>query len=201
MIHDDSASPVFAAGNESVFEDYSSVDESVHWANFLLLHQFNTDDAVKGFLLILYKLLDRVENNKNALLIAGEPKSGKTWFVKKVSSYMVTHGVQKNLSKNMNFPFQDCVRRRLIIWDEPRCERSQCEDLKLLFGGTDMSVSTKHQADALRQRTPVILMSNDGAFIPDEEAFRSHVWIFVSRKYNMWEKAPKHLHPKALYKL
>nr|QQO81449.1 putative NS1 protein [Soybean thrips denso-like virus 2] len=97
------------------FRYYAPIGTSAEWAEKLLLFQCETPDGVKHFLRTLYKLLDRRENKRNAMLLAGAANSGKTWFVRMISGAMITVGIQKNLSKATGFPFQDCIRRRLII--------------------------------------------------------------------------------------
>jgi len=202
MLTDPLACPVFGAQNGDVSLYYASVPESTDVLNRFLLFQFDNDEnKVKQFLDDVLCLLDKRHPKRNCMLISGPPHSGKTYVERVIKACMITHGVQKNLDRYSQFPFQNCVHRRLIVWDEPSCERSKLEDLKLLLGGVEMSVAIKHQQDAVLTRTPVLITTNSNEFLPDHEVFNSRIWRYKWKSASMLKDAPHHLHPMCLFKL
>lgn len=61
----------------------------------------------------------------------------------------------------------DAVNRRILVWNEPMCESSEFEDVKLLFGGDTMKVKVNYLGDAVVDRTPVIVLTNSDVFPRD----------------------------------
>jgi len=103
----------------------------------------------------------------------------KIFFFDCVIHFCVNFGIITNWNRHNQFPLQDCPNRRVIIWNEPNFEDGVEENLKLLFGGDQCGARIKYEGDAVIQRTPVIILSNNDCF-PRNHAFRTrmikHSW-------------------------
>lgn len=77
----------------------------------------------------------------------------------------------------------ECVDKRIILWNDPVMEPGAADTLKCILGGDTCNAKIKYQGDAVINRTPVIMLSNNDIF-PKDEAFQSRMF-----KYN-WRPAP-----------
>lgn len=87
----------------------------------------------------------------------------------------------------------ECVNRRIILWNEPHCETSAFETIKMLFGGDTLNVKVKFQDDAIVNRTPCIVLSNNDIF-PKDTAFRTRMFSYVWRPCESLKMCKKKLY-------
>ena len=154
---------------------YLSVEDSLNWVEKLLIHQY--DDGVKDFLIRLLNITEKRLNKKNTLFIKGKPNCGKTWFVNMIAAFYLNVGNVKNFVRGQNFPFNDCVNRRILIWNEPSIMLSAFDTLKQLTEGDHISVAVKYHGDTVLHRTPLIFTSNKQIFNPDQVMWNSRIYF------------------------
>lgn len=121
--------------------------------------------------------MDKKIPKKNSIFILSDPNAGKNFFFDAVVHYCINYGQMGNFNRYCQFPLQECVDRRIILWNEPVMEACASETLKCIFGGDTCNAKVKYQGDAVIMRTPVIILSNNDVF-PKNEAFRSRMFQF-----------------------
>lgn len=161
---------------------YLSTQESFEWVDKLLIHQYG--DSVKDFLTRLINVTEKQLPKRNTMFIKGKPNCGKTWFVNMLAAFYLNVGNVKNFVRGQNFPFNDCVNRRILIWNEPSIMLSAFDTLKQLTEGDHISVAVKYQGDTVLHRTPLIFTSNKQIFNPTQEMWTSRIY------FEEWKIAP-----------
>lgn len=181
-------------------DHYLGRRESKDLLERLLLHQCHGyhDDMVY-MLRVFYDILERNLPKMNTIFISGQPNSGKTFFVNCVSAYYLNIGVVTNFVRGNNFPLNDCVARRILIWNEPSCMPSAWEDVKLLTGGDPCPVSVKYQGHSVILKTPLIVTSNNDSFFPRTEAYTSRIYSRVWQPAYFLKDVKQQLSPWAYY--
>ena len=150
---------------------YYSVTDSINVIRDFLNFQFNEDrEHISKFLQDCINILDKKLPKMNCLEIISPPSSGKNFFFDFLAGFYLNVGTIGNFNRFSNFPFQDCVNRRLLIWNEPNVESSAFDTCKMLFGGDPLPAKIKFCGDATIPRTPVIVLSNKTVF-PNDQAF------------------------------
>lgn len=193
--------PYFNCGVKDINDYYYNLEHSVNIANELLLFQFNNEHInVKSFLTNLYNLLEKNVPKKNCMFILSPPNAGKNYFFDAVLHYFLNFGQIGNFNKYNNFPLMECVNRRVILWNEPHCETSSFETIKMLFGGDTLNVKVKFLDDAIVNRTPVIVLSNNDIF-PKDTAFRTRMYFYMWKSCASLKRCKKKLLPLILPKL
>ncbi|UGV24202.1 MAG: putative nonstructural protein [SAfia-400D ambidensovirus] len=191
----------FNCGVRDVNDYYYTTDQSLRIATDLLLFQFNNNlDRVQQFLKDLFNLLDRITPKKNCMFILSPPNAGKNYFFDAVIHFFLNFGQIGNFNRYNNFPLMECVNRRIILWNEPHCETSAFETIKMLFGGDTLNVKVKFQDDAIVNRTPCIVLSNNDIF-PKDTAFRTRMYNYVWRSCDALKRCKKKLYPLCIPKL
>lgn len=71
--------------------------------------------------------------------------------------FCIHFGQVGNFTKFDYFPLQECVNKRILLWNEPQIAADQFDNVKMLFGDDAMNVRVKYQQDAIVLRTPVIV--------------------------------------------
>lgn len=94
----------------------------------------------------------------------------------------------------------DAVNRRICVWNEPMCESSSFEDVKLLFGGDTMKVKVKYQGDAVVDRTPIIILTNNDIF-PKDNTFQCRMYKYQWKPFEDLKYVKKKLHPMGFHEL
>jgi hypothetical protein len=59
-----------------------------------------------------------------------------------------------------SFPFNNCVNKRIIFWEEPYITSDNVEDVKCLLSGTKFSTDIKYQSAVEIEKTPVFVTAN-----------------------------------------
>lgn len=128
------------------------------------------------------------------------PTEERIFFFDCIIHYFLNFGLIGNFNRYQNFPLQEAVHKRILLWNEPQAEASAFETLKTLLGGDQTIVRVKFQSDQTVNRTPVIILSNNNIF-PSDAAFTNRMYTYV------WDTAPhlarysKKPHPIATYYL
>lgn len=194
MLND--GTPVFAAtdGNlDSVY--YSRTDSFTLLLNFLNF-QFNNDFV--PFLKLIFNWMNKNNGKKNAILITGPPSSGKTYFANILMSLSITYGLIINSNKYSSFPFNNCVNKRLLFWDEPNFQPSLLEHIKILFAGTKLDVDVKFMKAQRVNKTPILICANRDVF-PTNDQFTCRMERLRFKNCPMLVNYKKDLHPMVIY--
>ena len=115
----------------------------------------------KEFARKLTRVINRRSGKRNTFWVSGISNAGKTQLMLSfVEAYFPnSYGVPNN-SVRTSFTFNDCMNRRVILWEEPYINADNIEDCKLLFGGQDLRTDAKYQTGAIVESTPIIITSN-----------------------------------------
>lgn len=169
-MHNSAINPTYYARKNN---HYLSIEESISAVEMLLTFQYTN---FVPFLERLYSVCERSLPKLNSLFIQGRPNSGKTWFIDMVAGFYLNVGNVKNVVRGQNFPFNDCVNRRLLIWNEPSIMPSGYDSVKMLAGGDPCPTAVKYQGDATITRTPLIFTSNRSIF-SKEDVWTSRIYF------------------------
>lgn len=161
---------------------YLTDNESRDIINKLLDYQCGL--AKKQFVTDLINVTDMNIPKCNCFLIVSPPSAGKNFLCDAIKDYYLNVGQMQNPNKYNTFAYQDCHNRRLLIWNEPNYEPRETENLKMLFGGDNLSANVKCKPQANVKRTPVICMSNVVPRFANHEAFADRVITYY------WNAAP-----------
>lgn len=162
---------------------YFSVEESLAHCEHLLLVQYATPEQMVQFLFRLYEVCERIQPKKNTMVVTGPPNSGKSWFFEMVAQYHLNVGHVKNFVRSCAFPLNDCINRRILMWNEPSIAPSQFETVKMLAGGDPCPAAIKYEGDGKILRTPLLITTNTCPFAP------SPVWSSRCH-FEQWLPAP-----------
>lgn len=192
---DNSKLPLYGAYSGDLFDHYLSYVESTE--KLLELLQFQCTDYI-DFLKYLYNLLNRSNGKQNCLQLLGPANSCKTTFVQIISEFCICTGKIANFNRYSQFPLQNCVNKRLLYWDEPDCEASGLETIKILFGGDTCPANIKYKDHQLITKTPVIVTANRNIF-PRSDVWECRMRTMYWQQYNL--QVHKRIHPVALINL
>lgn len=176
--------PVFSASSRDTYDKkYYPWITSAKIILSTLLFQFNNNKAeLWDFLSFFVRWFNRETNKVNTLIIVGEPSAGKNYIFDSFKSWVISYGTITELSRGNRFGLQDCVQKRVIIWNEFMLDPAFEEQLLDIMGGTDTKVPIKHHPSALITHTPVLLMGNFDS-IPSEQRFNLRC-----RRFRRWRK-------------
>lgn len=193
--------PIFSCIDGNFDDKYYNIEDSVEKLEQLIDYQNQYDDMQKRyFIKTLYSVLDRKSSKQNCIVIYGEYSAGKSLFARIIKNAMICYGQILNMNKHSQFPFNNCVNKRILHWDEPNFEPSAIEVLKTLFSGDETPANIKHQDFATITKTPVIVTSNRMNF-PTTETFMSRLFIFKWSTASFLKDWEKSINPLSLYYL
>nr|WEY02535.1 MAG: non-structural protein [Canine parvovirus] len=161
---------------------YLNDEESMNIINRLLDYQCG--DSKKQFVIDLINVTDMNIPKCNCFLVVSPPSGGKNFFFDAVKDYYLNVGQMQNPNRYNTFAYQDCHNRRLLIWNEPNYEPKEMENLKMLFGGDNLSANVKCKPQANVKRTPIICMSNNTPTFAYDSAFQDRLICYT------WNSAP-----------
>lgn len=161
---------------------YLTYEESQNIIKQLL--QFQLGDRVNEFCFNLVNILDRNLPKRNNFTIISPPSAGKNFFIDAVLDYFLNSGQMCNPNKYNNFAYQGCYNKRIILWNEPNYEPREIENLKLLFGGDNLSANVKCKPQANIKRTPIIVLTNTSVNYLNHPAFKDRIYTY------RWHQAP-----------
>lgn len=95
---------------------------------------------------------------RNTIWLFGPATTGKTNIAEAIAHTVPFYGcVNWN---NENFPFNDCVDKMLIWWEEGKMTTKVVEQAKAILGGSKVRVDIKCKTSQPMEPTPVIITSN-----------------------------------------
>ncbi|XP_042150540.1 uncharacterized protein LOC115312284 [Ixodes scapularis] len=190
--------PLFDAPHGNISAYY--MDVSASYDAMVRLLEYQLGEEVQEFVHDLYNLLERRVPMKNCMEVVSPPSAGKNFFFDAVVSFYINRGTIHNFNRYSNFPLQDAVGKRVLIWNEPNCESAAYETIKKIFGGDVDNVAVKYSPDMIVTRTPVIVLSNNETF-PRDEAFNHRMFRYKWRSCPALKQYDKKIHPLALISL
>ncbi|KAG4077932.1 hypothetical protein HA402_013432 [Bradysia odoriphaga] len=141
---------------------YYSIEQSIDELENVLLYQFdNNTDSVESFLKNLYDVLNKNLPKINTIFVHGTQYGGKSFFFDAVAHYCINFGQIGNFNAYSRFPFQDCINRRVLLWNDPNVESSAWKLLQAFFGGEAINVKVNDHDDyTVIGRTPIIILAS-----------------------------------------
>ena len=106
-----------------------------------------------------FKTVDKINLDLRHDSFEGNGSEGKNFFFDIITQPMINVGHIGNFNKYQNFPLQEAIGRRILMWNEPNFESDAEETLKCILGGDPCNVKIKFQNDACLRRTPIIIFS------------------------------------------
>ncbi|QOR29555.1 nonstructural protein [Bat-associated densovirus 4] len=180
-------------------DHYLDIDDSFIFVKRLLEHQFGSN--VKQSFKDLFDILEKNISKMNTICIVSPPNSGKTWFVDMISAFYINIGQIGNFNKNSAFPLNDCVSKRLLIWNEPNIEPSAYDTCKMLLGGDPCPANVKYQSGHVITKTPVIITTNKEVFPKQDEIWNSRIIFWEWREAPFLKNIHAYPHPLCFPKL
>lgn len=107
---------------------------------------------------ILLGWAKRQFGKRNAIWLYGPATTGKTNIAEAIAHAVPFYGCVN--WTNENFPFNDCVDKMLIWWEEGKMTAKIVESAKAILGGSKVRVDQKCKASQQIDSTPVIITSN-----------------------------------------
>lgn len=177
---------------------YYDPEESFKILNELLVFQYDDDtNRIVTFLQQVVNIVDfqppdnpGAQPKQNALVVFSPPSAGKNFFFDTLFTVCLNMGQFGTANKCNNFPFQDAVNKRIILWNEPNYDSAHSDYLKTLFEGGDTKVRVKMLGDTHIRRTPIIILTNNIVDFMVQEAFKQRI------HRETWKTAPMLKHCK-----
>lgn len=192
---------IFNAPNANPGDYYYDINTSVEVLNELLLFQYdNNMELVKIFLEDVYNVCEKKEPKRNSIFIYSSPNAGKNYFFDCVVHFHLNFGQLGNFNKYCNFPLQECVNKRIIMWNEPSVSPDHFETIKTILGGDNANAKIKHQGDSIVARTPIIILGNTEPF-PKDSAFQTRIIKYTWKPCDALAECSKKPTPLAYYYL
>lgn len=146
-------------------EDFMALYPEKHGFNKierLLKLQNYSDKRIKFFIYSILKTIDRKNGKCNTILFTGKPSSGKSAIAESLVNafFRCSRGTPDNNPKSA-FQWNDCVNKRVILWEEPHITADNVEDCKKVFGGQEHIANAKYKSGVTVPSTPCIVTSNE----------------------------------------
>lgn len=107
---------------------------------------------------------------RNTIWLFGPATTGKTNIAEAIAHSVPFYGCVN--WTNENFPFNDCVDKMLIWWEEGKMTNKIVEAAKAIMGGSKVRVDQKCKGSVQIDPTPVIITSNtDMCVVADGNSF------------------------------
>lgn len=97
-------------------------------------------------------------NKRNSIWLFGPATTGKTNIAEAIAHTVPFYGCVN--WTNENFPFNDCVDKMVIWWEEGKMTAKVVESAKAILGGSKVRVDQKCKSSQQIDPTPVIITSN-----------------------------------------
>lgn len=118
-------------------------------------------EKIKRFAKVMVQVLNRRSGKKNTVWLQGVSNAGKSQLINSLmQSYFPNTIGTPNNSVRTTFTFNDCMYKRVILWEEPNITVDNIEDTKIILGGQDCRIDAKYQSSAVLQSTPFVITSN-----------------------------------------
>ena len=165
-------------------DHYLDVETSIQFIDELLTWQTSSEEEKINWIATIHAIMERELPKCNSIYISSPPNSGKTWFVDMLTAFYLNVGQVNNFNRNSQFPLNDCVNRRVLVWNEPNIEPSAMETVKMLLGGDPCPANVKYQSGHIITKTPVIITANHRHLDPNDPVWSSRC------KFWQWRPAP-----------
>lgn len=136
----------------------TGVEVSLNYNRIVDVFRRNGYDPVMVAVLF-YKWARRDLGKRNTILLYGPPTTGKTVIASAICHVVDPFYGNVNWN-NENFPFNDCVDKMLIWWEEGRITAKNVEAAKCILGGVSCRVDRKGKESVEIRGTPVLITSN-----------------------------------------
>lgn len=174
---------------------YYNLEDSLLHVDSLLDYQYQTLDEKKSFLQCLFNVCERKIPKLNSIYLFGGANCGKTWFMDMVTSYYINVGHVKNFVRGQNFPLNDCVSRRILLWNEPSIMPSAFDSVKMLAGGDPCPCAVKYEGDGKISRTPLIFTANYTTFPTSKSVWTTRIATYKWQPCDYLKDCSKYPHP------
>ncbi|KAF7495457.1 Protein Rep40 [Sarcoptes scabiei] len=191
LIHKTTENAVYLSRNN---QHYYNPDESLIHIEKLLECQFPEYDKKLEFIQTLYDICEKSRPKLNSIFLLGPANCGKSWFADMVTSFYLNVGHVKNFVRGQNFPLNDCVCRRILLWNEPSIQPSSYDTVKMLAGGDPCACAIKYEGDGKITRTPLIFTSNTKQF-PNSDIWKSRIATYNWQPCSYLKNCDKYPHP------
>jgi phage/plasmid-associated DNA primase len=104
-------------------------------------------------------------------------------------------------NKQNIFAYQECVNRRILLWNEPNYSAEETDNLKMLLGGDNFTCRVKYKNDVSVQRTPVIVLSNEWVAFMKDETYDHRIVVYSWQYAPMLKEYSSKPHPLVLLEL
>nr|QTE03849.1 MAG: nonstructural protein [Luscinia cyane Ichthamaparvovirus] len=124
-----------------------------------------------------HKFIWRQHPKRNTFVLQGPPNTGKSSFIRPLTE-LFRWG---QILQAHQFMFQNCLRKELVLWEEPLISKDFSDKCKLLFEGSQQMVEVKSNAPQLLERTPIIITTNKDIWYyasADQEAFKARIYHY-----------------------
>nr|QKE54950.1 MAG: replication protein [Parvoviridae sp.] len=119
---------------------------------------------------ILVRWATRAFNKRNTIWLFGPATTGKTNIAEAIAHTVPFYGCVN--WTNENFPFNDCVDKMIIWWEEGKMTNKVVEAAKAILGGSRVRVDQKCKGSVQIEPTPVIVTSNtDMTIVADGNSY------------------------------
>ncbi|CAL8128056.1 unnamed protein product [Orchesella dallaii] len=180
---------------------YMSIEESLSAYKNLLLFQLGDYENVYHFCKQLFNVLNMSKPKRNTFIIVGEQCSGKNFFIDPITATIINVGYLGNPNKINNFAYQDCVNRRVIVWNELNYASEEVDTLKMILGGDVCPVRVKFRGDFVVHRTPVIILTNENLPLMNDPTFVNRIYVHTWRYCPQLVEYSKKCHPLTFFEL
>ena len=128
---------------------------------FLRENQLFSEEMIAVFGRSLIDVINRKSQKKNCVWVWGASNAGKSGLMASLCDHFFKncYGVPQNNVRSA-FTWNNCINKRIILWEEPQIIPEMHEDLKKVFEGKELSCEVKYQSNVRMQPTPVIITSN-----------------------------------------
>ena len=147
------------------------------WSNLFDMNMINPIEFLTKF----FAIGDKRDHKKNAFILQGPTNCGKSMLFRLLTEGMSITPMTRDNGKNA-FWLQSCLDDKFILYEEPMIAPENVNTWKLLLEGAPVKAQIKNQPDAIMERKPFFITTNDniGTWINqtdrDALATRSHTF-------------------------
>lgn len=143
-------------GKHKDCEEPTDFSKSNKWFDGLL--ETNNIDK-EEFISALINVMNKKIRRKNCFALVGGTTTGKSLILKLICSEY-NYGTVKANVQNLQFYFQNLVKKTVALMEEPRIIPMTVNSFKQLLGGEEFDIEKKYSDDVRLHRLPVLISSN-----------------------------------------
>lgn len=134
-------------------QDFSNIKEN---RIYKIMHLNGYDPHMAAA--IFAKWCNREYGKRNTIWLFGPATTGKTNIAEAIAHAVPFYGCVN--WTNESFPFNDCINKLIIWWEEGKMTAKTVETAKAILGGSKVRVDQKCRGSEELEPTPVIITSN-----------------------------------------